>query len=584
MIFSNTGWRAWCCVATLSIFSATISAADGPAGRALDPRDLARSGLVRHWTIQAEVVRSDRIEFAFLHVSNTRAAAYFEVFVGDELRERLASLDRDAFGQALGLERAQELAELRREIIEQQVAASLADKNLSPAEFMELVQGTSPESIQRRQELLEAAHQKVEVRKYVEPRMTLYTLNGQNVVQAFNAETGEVRWSRQVATRAGFGMGIAANDAMVAVGVGNAIYCLEADQGRILWHHPCSGPPNGAPGMSHTHVFVPLMNGRLEAFPIARDGIGSEFYVSHGRASAQPLVTGRTVSWPTDAGHYNVAYFDRIGPIKYRIRTNGPIVTSPAKLGRTLFVASTDGYVYAVDEILGSIYWQFSTGSSISQSPFAVEDGVYFVTDNKELFKVDYKTGLTPAAWPKSVHGIQRLVGAANEFVYAQDTTGNLLAIRADTGALANSIYVGETFPLLNSATDRLILVSRSGSIHCLRQLAQVHPKFHVPVSESVTAGQAEQPTRHATQFQPASRNPFETADELEKDPFEADEPVYANPFVVATEGEVNPFALEGPAQPGGESDKPATDSSVDKANDNPAEPPKDVDDPFSGG
>jgi hypothetical protein len=208
----------------------------------------------------------DRVDFALLHVSNTRATVYFEIFVGDNLRRSLASLDRDALGNPLGYERAKELADLQREIVEQEVVASLADKNMPQAEFAELAMSTSPEAVQKRREFLEKANQKVEVRKYVEPRMTLYLLNGQNVLQAFDAESGEVRWSTQVGPRNGYSMGIAANDAMAAVVVGQRVFCLDADQGRILWSHMCDAPVSAGPAMSHTDIFVPLMDGRLESF------------------------------------------------------------------------------------------------------------------------------------------------------------------------------------------------------------------------------------------------------------------------------------------------------------------------------
>ncbi len=568
-----------------------LVADDSPDG-VVSPIELARAGIHRAWTTQAELSASDQVKFAQLHVSNSRATVFFEIFVGSELHKSFASLDRDSLGNPLGYERAKDLAELQREVIEQEVAASLADRTMPQAEYSELTLGISPEAVQMRQQLLEKNNKKVEVRKYVEPRMTLYVLNGHNVLQAFNAETGDVRWSTQVGPRNGLSMGLAANDAMVAVINGQRAYCLDADQGRILWSHRCEGAPNAAPAMSHTYIFVPLMDGRVESFSIAKDGVDSRFYVSYGRISAQPLVTGRTVSWPTEKGHYNVAYFDEIGFIKYRIRANGPIVTTPAKLGRVLFVAAMDGYVYAVDEVLGTIYWEYSTGSSISQPPLAIDDSVYFVTDNEELFKVDSKTGAVPAAWPKSIPGIHRLIGSSGEFLYAEDSSGNLVVIRTDSGGREFSVLVGEGVHLMNSQTDRIFLISKSGNIQCLRQIAQVHPLFHVPVSESITSMETsgtvvKQSTRarKAMQLDEQIHNPFETKEELSQDPFSATEPVYKNPFLVESDGEVNPFALEDDsATPQGDSANPAEPAADPNAAKPDPKPPADSDDPFKGG
>ena len=107
--------------------------------------ELERAGLQTLWTSQTELSSSDQLKFAQLHVSNTRATVFFEIYVGDELRKSIASLDRDAFGNRLGYERAKELADLQREIIEQQAVASLADKK----PFARRLLGTGPRDLRR---------------------------------------------------------------------------------------------------------------------------------------------------------------------------------------------------------------------------------------------------------------------------------------------------------------------------------------------------------------------------------------------------------------------------------------------------
>lgn len=574
------------------VLTLTVQAAlaDNPRDGVLDPVALSRAGLMRVWNSQAEIGAADSVKHAILHVSNTRASVFFEIYVGNELRKSFATLDRDALGNRLGYERAKELADLEREITEQEVAGALADAKLSQAEFAELTLGTSPEAIQMRQALLEKNQKKVEVRKYVEPRMTLYVLSSRNYLQAFDAETGNLRWSAQVGPPSSAGFGIAANDAMVSVVNGLRIYCFEANQGRELWNRRCKGAPNAPPAMSHSHIFVPLMDGRVEAFNIETDGIQSDFYVSHGAVSAAPLVSGRTVSWPTNVGHYNVAYFDQIGSIKYRIHANASIVCTPARLGRVLFVVGMDGYVYAVDEVLGTIYWEYSTGSSIRESPLAVGDNVYVTTDNEELYKIDSKTGLLSAGWPKTVSGIRRLLGASEPYIYGEDSASNLVVIRAENGGIEYSIPIGRGTNLLNSQTDRIYLITSTGSIQCLRQNSRPHPVFHVPVSEAIatmessgTVPQQTWRTRKAQKLDETIRNPFETKEELSQDPFSASEPVYDNPFMEKSAGEVNPFELDTdgapPAEPAAKSNQPPGDA---KPADAPQ--PKPSDDPFGGG
>src|SRR5690606_29701649 len=53
-----------------------------------------------------------------------------------------------------------------------------------------------------------------------------------------------------------------------------------------------------------------------------------------------------------------------------------------------------DGYVYCSDEIKGNMLWRYSTGDSISQSPVAVGDTVYVVTNEGRLHAIDYASGM----------------------------------------------------------------------------------------------------------------------------------------------------------------------------------------------
>ena len=538
-------------VCAIGLFGSRLRATD----ELIDSVQLNQAGLERMWVGQAQVAAGqDELKFSVLHVNNSRAVVYFEIYIGDQMVQSIASLDRDSLGNPLGDKGAQERADLLSDDLEKRVAATVLDKDTPRAQFDLIVYGDSPEAVEKRRQTLADAGRKVEVRKYVEPRMTLYTLNSSNVLQAFDAENGLVRWSQQIGDRKLPGIGIAANDAMVAVVIGTRVYCVEAQQGRVLWSHTCPGIPAAPPAMSHSYIFVPTLSGSLEAFPFETNGAGSQNYVSFGSINAAPTVTGRTVSWSTERGYYNVAYYNRIGSIRTRIRTNGPIAAPAAKLGRVLFIPSMDGYVYAVDELLGSIYWEFATGSSISKQPLAVKDSLYFVSDNGKLYKVDARTGESSEGWPRFVSGIERIAGAGDDYLYVINTANELVGLRLDNGTTAFSIPVGSNVNMLNSQTDRLFFISTDGTIQCIRQTKQIHPLFHIPVSEEVSGGtlkakRLETPARSKSGASAEKEtNPFAAIDEgVSQDPFAAVEPVYENPFVTGTEstGEVNPFEVD---------------------------------------
>src|ERR1022692_2138535 len=66
------------------------------------------------------------------------------------------------------------------------------------------------------------------------------------------------------------------------------------------------------------------------------------------------------------------------GPCQMEFHTNGLVISSPAVSGGVVFVASTDGNLYAVDRESGTLKWKFAAKSRITSSPTVSEGLVYF--------------------------------------------------------------------------------------------------------------------------------------------------------------------------------------------------------------
>src|SRR5215469_16203729 len=81
----------------------------------------------------------------------------------------------------------------------------------------------------------------------------------------------------------------------------------------------------------------------------------------------------------TRTGVYESSGPKQLGGIKWTFKTEGPIISSPAVADGVVFVGSTDGNLYAVDEDSGKQKWKFKTLASrqVTSSP-AVADGIVY--------------------------------------------------------------------------------------------------------------------------------------------------------------------------------------------------------------
>ena len=75
---------------------------------------------------------------------------------------------------------------------------------------------------------------------------------------------------------------------------------------------------------------------------------------------------------------------------KWTFRTDGPIIGSPAIANGAIYIGSTDGNVYAVDQETGKQKWKFKTFASrqVTSSPTIANGLVYFGSTDGLLYAV----------------------------------------------------------------------------------------------------------------------------------------------------------------------------------------------------
>ncbi len=455
--------------------------------------------------------------------------------------ERISERDLDAFGKILGIKGAEQQANLRKEIIMAELKA-------------------------RGKENVE-----VKITKLTLPSASIYALSSNGLVTAIDAYSGKINWTTKIGEQRLPSIGLGSSSNHVAAINGSSIYCLDAETGKLLWSKRCITSPSTSPAVSDTFIYVPLMDGHIQVFPIRTRGVGVETYVTTGQALARPLITESTVSWPSDKGYYTVAPINEVRSPMYRLRSSDSIVAAGTFKGGLLFVSSVDGFVYAINEKKGSLNWEFSTGQHLSESPVTLGEYVYVITDENNMFKIDARTGRLADGWEEPLDDVGTYVGASEDKLYVLDSVGRVNVIEPNTGARLGVVASSPLdFVLPNRLSDRLYVGNRGGLIECIHEVGKQFPYFHSPEFADQAKAKEE------------SNDPFKIKDaeepkaELNKD----DDPFSGGNNKMDSGDDADPFGGGGDKTSKGDDEDPFGGGSKDKSDDNAGK----GDDPFSGG
>ncbi len=203
-----------------------------------------------------------------------------------------------------------------------------------------------------------------------------------------------------------------------------------------------------------------------------------------------------------DAAHtgvYHTAAIAHFNKVKWKFKTGGYVLSSPAVADGGVYFGSTDGNIYALDAGSGKLRWKHQTDSRVTSSP-AVADGIVYASSfDGYIYALDAGSGTV--RWKFKTGGERRYAGThlhgftpvdermpdpfdlylsspavADQTVYAGSGDGNVYALDARTGdvrwkfktgdvvhaspAIANgTVYVGSWdryFYALDAATGHL--------------------------------------------------------------------------------------------------------------------------------
>jgi len=96
---------------------------------------------------------------------------------------------------------------------------------------------------------------------------------------------------------------------------------------------------------------------------------------------------------PQHTGVYAGPAVPQFTRIKWQFHTNGQVLSSPAISDGTLYVGSSDHFLYALEAATGALKWKFKTGGRITSSPGVAAGLVYFGSLDSNFYAIDAITG-----------------------------------------------------------------------------------------------------------------------------------------------------------------------------------------------
>ncbi len=293
--FHSRGHSGWLGLASLfTLLAAGSAPVFAQRSTPVSHQAVRRAGLERAWQTMVQTGIDGEIVSITTHVSPKRSFTAYEVTDARGAQSYFTERDAGPFGETIGLEEAERLAELK--------IAELRARGLEPKLDTKTV-----------------------------PYVALYAQTNDGILHAIDGENGATIWSVQVGVPFHPSYSAAVTETHVAAINGSYLYILERVTGRILRRRQIGGVPGAGASIFAGMVYVPTISGLIEVYDVESDApmvysIGSTgriltpLTISPCSASAGQL----TAAWCTSEGRgCQVSTIDyRLGPRSPQQRVN----------------------------------------------------------------------------------------------------------------------------------------------------------------------------------------------------------------------------------------------------------------------
>ncbi|KTD21291.1 outer membrane protein assembly factor BamB [Legionella londiniensis] len=307
---------------------------------------------------------------------------------------------------------------------------------------------------------------------------TIYTADVSGLVQAIDADTAKVLWSTQLTDKLQSGPSVA--EGYLALGTDSSkIIMLRLSDGKELWQAKVSGDVLAKPAIAQGKVIVKTINGNLYSFNAATGE--KQWVFDHGapglilKASSSPKILDKLALVGFSDGKLDAIDLQTGGIVWQRsiAYANGAsdverlvdIDADPVIRGKTLFLATYQGYVGALSLDNGEFIWRkpASTFKNI-----AIDNRSLYMTDSDDvIWAFDLQSGQVQWKQPAlKARGVTEPVIMGNRLVLG-DKTGYLHVLSVHNGDFIYRKELGapvQTAPVVSNS--ELYVLTANGKLN----------------------------------------------------------------------------------------------------------------------
>ena len=235
------------------------------------------------------------------------------------------------------------------------------------------------------------------------------------------------------------------------------LYALDVGLGRRLWRFPAESPITGAPSVCDDEIFFGTEAG--DVFCVAQPRKNGPptgqlvwRYNTSATVTASPLVTDSGLVIVGSCDSYIYALDRNTGKLVWKISTGGPVLASASKVGHripagvdtsgkptsrsaSVLIGSSDGKLYAIEEVSGQIIWTFTSDGPLTAAPVLYGDRLYLTNRSGSIYALQPATGRQ--LWAQRIPGsIAHSPAVDDQRLYVGATEGGVFALDNATGKI----------------------------------------------------------------------------------------------------------------------------------------------------
>jgi outer membrane protein assembly factor BamB len=266
--------------------------------------------------------------------------------------------------------------------------------------------------------------------------------------------------------------GITADDNMVYLANGAAVYGVRIKDGTEAWRYPLKAE-NGK-----TFYASPVLteDGQLlvGSYSVNPSNLFSldpqngtvkwTFSDAKGRYVSSPLAAAGIIYAP--ANDNKLYALNLQGTVQWQFTANQELWAAPVTDGTRIYLASMDHHLYALNTKNNTKLWVVDLGNAMVSSPVITPDGVVITgTLGNEIVAVQADNGKILWRTPTD-NGVWGTPVIKDNFLYFADATGNIFSVDTTNGKVAWKIKPGD--PIIGSPAltpDGLVFPIETGTV-----------------------------------------------------------------------------------------------------------------------